>query len=105
MQRPVACYREFAPCKALREHVRAFFSFVPPAARNPAHRPIVREVVFDEGRLVLLATVRGWARFDGFRLRDGVSRGWRMVCQSWGTSRKGDRGHERGWLGFRRALS
>src|SRR5260370_7957818 len=48
MQRAVAYYREFAPCKALREHVRAFFSFVPRAEKSLASRPIMREVVFGE---------------------------------------------------------
>lgn len=48
MRRTVACYREFAPHEALRQHVRAFFSFVPQAEKNPAHRPITREVPFGE---------------------------------------------------------
>lgn len=42
----VACYREFTPCKALREYIRAFFSFAPPTEKDPAGRPIEREVLF-----------------------------------------------------------
>lgn len=37
-------YREFAPCKALREHVRAFFSFAPPMELLPGGRLLLREV-------------------------------------------------------------
>lgn len=48
MPRAVACYREFAPCEALRKHVRVFFSFSPPSERNPGRRPITREVLFGE---------------------------------------------------------
>ncbi len=48
MPPPVACYREFAPCEALRRHVRAFFSFTPPSDANPAHRAVTREVFFGE---------------------------------------------------------
>jgi len=49
----VASYREFAPCEALKHHVRAFFSFVPGipsgierAAANSSRRPI-REALFN----------------------------------------------------------
>lgn len=45
----VVRYREFAPCEALREHVRAFFSFAPPVERPPDGRPILREVRLGEG--------------------------------------------------------
>lgn len=45
---PVAHYREFAPCDALREHVRAFFTFTPPDAVAACRTPR-REVVFREG--------------------------------------------------------
>src|SRR5260370_11240612 len=48
MQRAVAYYREFAPCKALREHGGAFFSFVPRAEKSIENRPIRREVVCGE---------------------------------------------------------
>lgn len=48
MPRAVACYREFAPCEALREHVRAFFSFTPPE-NKPTCRPITLEVLFGNG--------------------------------------------------------
>jgi AraC-like DNA-binding protein len=41
---PVVYYREFAPCDALREYVRAFFSFAPPLERPPGSRPLIREV-------------------------------------------------------------
>jgi AraC-like DNA-binding protein len=46
MPRALACYREFAPCEALRKHVRAFFSFGPWANENAARRPVTREVLF-----------------------------------------------------------
>jgi AraC-like DNA-binding protein len=49
MHRAFASYREFAPCEALREHVRAFFSFDPWANENPARRAVTREVLFYEG--------------------------------------------------------
>ena len=42
-------YREFAPCEALREHVRAFFSFAPPLEHTPGGRPLLREVRLREG--------------------------------------------------------
>jgi AraC-like DNA-binding protein len=45
----VASYREFAPHRALRDHVRAFFSFVPgdqPCAADPS---VTRQVLFAEG--------------------------------------------------------
>jgi AraC-like DNA-binding protein len=42
----IAHYREFAPCEALREHVRAFFSFAPPLENPPGGRPLLREVRF-----------------------------------------------------------
>lgn len=45
-------YREFAPCEALREHVRAFFSFAPPLERAPGSRPLIRELRFGEGDLL-----------------------------------------------------
>ena len=44
--RPVACYREFAPSEELREHVRAFFAFGPPAeSEGPAARSITQELL------------------------------------------------------------
>ena len=49
MPQAFACYREFAPSVALREHVRTFFSFAPPAEVNPSRRPVTREVLFCEG--------------------------------------------------------
>jgi AraC-like DNA-binding protein len=45
----VVHYREFAPCEALREHVRAFFSFAPPVEHPPGGRPLLREVRLHEG--------------------------------------------------------
>ena len=47
----VACYREFAPCAALRAHVRAFFTCaVPPRDAAPSSSlRITREVLFREG--------------------------------------------------------
>jgi AraC-like DNA-binding protein len=49
MLRPIACYREFAPCDALRSHVSSFFSFVPGAADRAAHRRLIREIAFADG--------------------------------------------------------
>ncbi len=47
---PVACYREFAPCEALRRHILSFFSFVPnPLNRVDVRRRILLETVFGEG--------------------------------------------------------
>jgi len=44
--RPVACYREFAPREDLREHVRAFFSFGPPSdAGSPATRRVTLQIL------------------------------------------------------------
>jgi AraC-like DNA-binding protein len=50
MQRAVvACYREFAPCEALRPYVRTFFSFGPEAEMRPAPRRITQRVLFGAG--------------------------------------------------------
>ncbi len=46
MSQALEHYREFAPCEALREHVRAFFSFTAPEENQPTRRPIHREVRF-----------------------------------------------------------
>jgi AraC-like DNA-binding protein len=43
----LAHYREFAPCEALRDCVRAFFSFAH-HVHEPAPRPFLYEVTFDE---------------------------------------------------------
>jgi AraC-like DNA-binding protein len=45
---PVALYREFIPCEALRPHVYAIFSFAPAHVSIAPHRPLVREVAFQE---------------------------------------------------------
>jgi AraC-like DNA-binding protein len=48
----VACYREFAPSEHLREHVRAFFTFMPaasPEERGPARRRVTWQTVFESG--------------------------------------------------------
>ena len=45
---PAVYYREFAPCEALREHVRAFISFTPPMERPSGGRPLLREVHLSE---------------------------------------------------------
>jgi AraC-like DNA-binding protein len=47
METPVVYYRELAPCDALRNHVRSFFSFAPGAVRERASvRRVLREVEF-----------------------------------------------------------
>ena len=43
---PLAWYREFLPCEALRADVYAFFSFVPGTALASASRSVLREVAF-----------------------------------------------------------
>ena len=48
--RPVACYREFAPREDLREYVRAFFSFGPPVeAGGPVARPVTLQMLLASG--------------------------------------------------------
>src|SRR4029450_3369570 len=42
----IAWYREFAPCEALRPHVRALFVFGPDRNVTPPQRPLLREVGF-----------------------------------------------------------
>src|SRR6185436_4384388 len=43
----IAWYREFAPCEALRPHVRALFVFGPDRIVTP-RRPLLREVAFSD---------------------------------------------------------
>jgi AraC-like DNA-binding protein len=45
---PVAWYREFAPCDALRDDVYAFFSFVPESRPPVSVRPLLREIAFHD---------------------------------------------------------
>jgi AraC-like DNA-binding protein len=45
----VSRYREFAPCEALKDHVRAFFSFTPPSDRSVVTRRMTSEVIFRPG--------------------------------------------------------
>jgi AraC-like DNA-binding protein len=49
VQSPVAWYREFAPCEALRADVYALFSFVPGAVLASPSRPLRREIALREG--------------------------------------------------------
>jgi len=44
MQSVIGFYREFAPCEALTDYVRAFFSFVPATEETPPQRQITYEV-------------------------------------------------------------
>jgi len=46
MVRPIAWYREFVPCDALRADVYAMFSFVPGSSSPPAHRSTRCEIPF-----------------------------------------------------------
>jgi AraC-like DNA-binding protein len=48
VRQPVALYREFLPCEALRAHVYAIFSFAPAHVSTPPHRPLLREVAFQD---------------------------------------------------------
>ena len=45
----VVRYREYAPCPALRDSVRAFFSFAEPATEDASSRSILCEVPFRPG--------------------------------------------------------
>jgi hypothetical protein len=49
MRPVIASYREFAPSEALRDYVRAFFSFIPGAERTSPQRPTTYEVLFRQG--------------------------------------------------------
>jgi len=49
MSRTVVRYREYPPCPALREWVRAFFSFSSPGKEDWPTRAVTREVVFHAG--------------------------------------------------------
>jgi prepilin-type processing-associated H-X9-DG protein len=64
---PVAIYREFAPCDALREHVSAFFSCTAPSQNNSNGRLITHEAMVPEFCPVAFADghvsiVVGWNR-------------------------------------------
>ena len=48
VRQPVAVYREFLPCEALRAHVYAIFSFAPALHSTQPHRPLLREVAFQD---------------------------------------------------------
>lgn len=48
MRSPIAWYREFLPCVALQADVYAIFSFVPAARVSRPHRPLLREIAFDD---------------------------------------------------------
>jgi AraC-like DNA-binding protein len=48
VREPVALYREFLPCEALRAHVSAIFSFAPAHVCTAPHRAVLREVAFQE---------------------------------------------------------
>jgi AraC-like DNA-binding protein len=45
---PFAWYREFLPCKALQADVYVLFSFVPGPVPAQLHRPLLREIAFNE---------------------------------------------------------
>jgi AraC-like DNA-binding protein len=50
--RPVVVrYREYAPCAALRDSVRAFFSFAEPVTNDPASRATLCEISFSPGHI------------------------------------------------------
>ena len=44
--RPIASYREFAPCRALQADVYALFSFTPGSVLAASSRPLLREIAF-----------------------------------------------------------
>src|SRR5437660_499638 len=45
----VVRYREYRPCAALRDSVRAFFAFTAPEPYDSPERVVTREVLFDAG--------------------------------------------------------
>jgi AraC-like DNA-binding protein len=49
MREPVTCYREFEPCEALKEFVRAFFSFVPGRGEDMKERRTILKTLFTDG--------------------------------------------------------
>ena len=49
MRPAMVCYREYAPCAALRHAVTSFFTFVPAQTRPAAGRLMTREVAFRAG--------------------------------------------------------
>jgi AraC-like DNA-binding protein len=51
MRSPIAWYREFAPCRALRDDVYAFFSCVSELTPPPPHRLLLREIAFHDPAL------------------------------------------------------
>jgi hypothetical protein len=48
MPRPIAWYREFAPCKALRADIYALFSFAPGPMVASSSRPLLCEIAFSD---------------------------------------------------------
>ena len=50
MQEPTARYREFAPCAALRDSVRAFFTFASPVHKDVPRRVPTREILYRAGQ-------------------------------------------------------
>ena len=79
MRSPVARYREFAPCAALRPDVYAFFSFVPEPTPLPADRTLLREIPFTDTTLCAPQFADGHVSFS-FELGQtcGVDGRWYM---------------------------
>jgi AraC-like DNA-binding protein len=81
MQPIVASYREFVPCEALKQYVRAIFSYVPGTAANPTHRKVACEILgfvgdsfcppmFADGHASLALNLGTICRGDGHWERD-----------------------------------
>ena len=74
MESPLAArYREFAPCEALREYVRAFFVCTAPEERGLADRPMMRDAqvrsfcpaAFADGHISIVVACGREYREDG----------------------------------------
>lgn len=78
MRPPVARYREFLPCEALRADVYALFSFAPGMALTSPPRRLLREVAFQDGIVCApqLADGQVSIRFELGRTCDAEGR-WR----------------------------
>ena len=73
---PLAWYREFAPCSALRPHLYALFSFVPGSIRAPAGRQLLREIAFYDTSVCSPQIADGHVSLV-FELGRTCDRGWR----------------------------
>jgi AraC-like DNA-binding protein len=82
---PVAWYREYLPCEALRADVYALFSFAPGTALTSPSRPLLREVAFHHASVCApqLADGQVSIRFELGRTCDREGR-WRADSNALG---------------------